>query len=59
MTLDGGEIQSDEQPDDALVSLLQVANQQLDADADAAAAGRQRRSRSTPTATPRPAWPSS
>ena len=33
VTLDGGEIQSDEQPDDALVNLLQVANQQLDADA--------------------------
>ena len=33
VTLDGGEIQSDEQPDDALVNMLQVANQQLDADA--------------------------
>ncbi len=33
VTLDGGEIQSDQQPDDALVNVLQVANQQLDADA--------------------------
>jgi ABC-2 type transport system permease protein len=33
VTLQGGEIQADKQPDDTLVNLLQVANQQLDADA--------------------------
>ncbi|HET6549801.1 MAG TPA: ABC transporter permease [Solirubrobacter sp.] len=33
VTLSGGTIHADEQPDDKLVNLLQVANQQLDADA--------------------------
>ena len=33
MTLSGGVIRADEEPDDDLVDLLQVANQQLDADA--------------------------
>ena len=33
MTLAGGVIRADEEPDDNLVDLLQVANQQLDADA--------------------------
>ena len=33
VTLEGGVIKADEEPDDTLVDLLQVANQQLDADA--------------------------
>ena len=33
VTLSGGVIRADEEPDDKLVDLLQVANQQLDADA--------------------------
>ena len=45
MTLDDGVIRSDEPPDDELVDLLQVANQQVDARRRAAAAGRQRGAR--------------
>ena len=59
VTLRGGEIRSESEPDDKLVDLLQVANQSLQTEQRPALRRGDDASRSIRTATPRPASPSS